>query len=152
MSVEYKSSIIDGFLTLGVGIALLAVSIIPLGSTFGFLHYIGDAIIVLIMAVFLIKIPIKIIREAFIELGGGVLQDKESKAQIEKVIAENLLPEYTNSSSYITKLGSSYLIIVYITTKTEMLNVAKIGTMKKEILNALIPTFKTIEVEIVINE
>ena len=152
LSVESKSSLIDGFLSLGLGIFLITISIIPTDSTFHFLLYIGDAIIVLILSMFLAKIPIKIIKTAFIELRGGVLQDKKSRVQIEEVISKNLSSNFINNSNYITKLGSSYLVVVYVNPKTDLVNVNEIERMKEEILNSLIPDFHTVYLEIVINK
>ncbi len=152
LSVESQASVIDGFLTLGVGIALLLASIIPLNSPLDFLLYIGDAIIVLILCLLLIKAPLRTIKEAFIELSGGVLQDKKSKEQIEEVITKHLSPEFNYLSNYINKMGSSYFVILYITAKSELVNVARVEAMKEEMLNALIPTFHTIDMEIIIKK
>jgi predicted Co/Zn/Cd cation transporter (cation efflux family) len=150
LAVESKSSIIDGFLSLGIGIALIILTVIPNNSPFDFLLYIGDSVIVLIISVILIKIPINIIQEAFIELTGGVMQDKQSKKYMEQIISENLIPEFSNYSNYIIKTGSYFLIVLYITAKSEMISVVKIENTKDNLLNLLRKKYYNVDIEIII--
>ncbi len=79
LQVETKSTLIDGFMSLGIGLVFMAIWLLPEQSSFDFLKSIGDAIIVLLMCLVFFTMPLKIIRESFIELGGGVLQDTATK-------------------------------------------------------------------------
>ncbi|MCK5136375.1 MAG: hypothetical protein KAR19_11355 [Bacteroidales bacterium] len=113
---------------------------------------IREAIIVFLLCLALIKIPLQIIRESFIELGGGVLQDHESRTQIEKVISENLLPDFKENTNYITKLGSSYLVVIYLTIRTDRVSVEWIETLREKITNSLVQNFHAINVEIILRK
>ncbi|AZQ61687.1 hypothetical protein EI427_05400 [Flammeovirga pectinis] len=152
LSVETKSSVIDGFLTVGIGVSLLLVSLISEDSVLSFLKYIGDSIIVLIMGVVLINTPIKIIKDAFIELGGGVLQDKKSYDKIEKIISENLPSIYNEHQNYISKLGSNYFVALYVSTSEKNINVNELLQTRTKISAALAPSFPTHNIEIIIND
>jgi len=102
----------------------------------------------LLLSLALIRAPFQFIRSSFIELGGGILQDKEATAQIEKVIANNLPSAFEDSTSYITKMGSSYLVVIYIAVKGDYVDVGQVEAARVDIFNALVPEFHTVEVEI----
>ena len=74
--------------------------LLPENSAFDFLKSIGDAIIVLIMCLIFFTLPLKIIKESFIELGGGIMQDTATKALAEKGISTTL---YENRVAKIQK-------------------------------------------------
>lgn len=152
INVEAKSSIIDGYLSLIVGIALLLTTIVPIESIFSFLLYIGDSIIVILLSLFMLKIPYNIIKEGFIELGGGYIQNIDSKKHIEEKIHAFLPSNFKIESKYITKLGSSYLIIVYVQPTTESILVATIENYRKQLLTSLNSKFQNLEVEIIIGD
>lgn len=151
LTVEAKSSMIDGFLSMAVGAALLLISLIPVDSAFGFMHSLGDAIIVLTLCGFLIKTPLGVIRGAVIELGGGVLQDKEELASIENVVRKSLLKEYILDNNYISKMGSSYVVVAYISTKNKEVLVDDIIKMKNSMYSSLIEFLPVVELELVIS-
>jgi len=83
--VEAESAKIDGILTLATGLVFFLISFITTSSPIDFLLYIGDSIIVILISLAMVGIPIKIIKNAFIELGGGTLQNKQEKQEIESV-------------------------------------------------------------------
>ena len=151
LGVEGKSSKIDGFLSLIVGIALLLTTIVPVDSNFNFLLYIGDAIVVVLLSLFLLKIPIDIIKEGFIELGGGVLQNKDAKIDIERVIEEQLPKEIAKQKNYISKLGSSYLIVVYVTSGSKTIPVDIFEDYKGKIISELKDKLPNLQVEIILD-
>ncbi len=150
LSVEAKSSKIDGYLSIVIGIVLILTTIVPENSSFSFLLYIGDAIIVILLSLFLLHIPLEIIRESFIELGGGILQDSKSKKKIENLLhklkPENLTIEHT----YVSKVGSSYLVVVYIISTKNNLDVEDIRSYRSKLQQNLRKDFTTIEVEVVL--
>lgn len=111
--VESESAKIDGGLTLATGIAFGLMSLIPRGSSVEFLLYIGDSLLVIILGLIMIGSPIQIIKNAFIELGGGSLQNQSEKEKIEASVA-SVIQDRFPFDSFITKLGSSYWIVIYV--------------------------------------
>jgi predicted Co/Zn/Cd cation transporter (cation efflux family) len=149
LKIETQSTLVDGFLTLGIGIIFIVILLIPENSPLAFMNSIGDAIIVLVICLLFINMPLKILRASFIELGGGVLQDNPSKQLIENAIEESLSPSFIKQSSYISKLGSSYFIAVFITSKSDVIHLDDIETFRKDVLNLLIPKFQNVKIEVI---
>lgn len=117
LRAEYSAAIVDGFMSAGIGVALVSIKFIDLEGLLGFLHYIGDSLLVLLLCILLGKGPILLIRDSFIEIAGGTLQDKNNKSQIEEVLERYLSQDNLLKGSYISKTGSSYLVVAYLNTK-----------------------------------
>ncbi|WP_282124669.1 cation transporter [Algibacter mikhailovii] len=152
LNVEGKTAMIDGFLSIAVGIALFLTTLVPAESQFSFLLYIGDAIVVLILALYLLGIPIKVIKEAFVEMGGGVIQDKAIKLDILNVLEHNLPPEFEMTAQYISKTGSGFFVVMYLNPNSEMVSVSKIDDVRRSILTKLRAKYHNVEVELVIGQ
>ena len=152
LSVETKSLRIDGFMTIAVGIALVLSTFVPETSKLSFLLYIGDAIVVILMCLFLFKTPFDVIKEGFIELGGGSLQNQESVKEIETVI-QSLVPDGLQVKSFhISKTGSSHLVIVYAGSTKPMISMETIIQYRNSIRNKIDAAFPNSEVEIVFRD
>lgn len=152
LAVETKASKIDGFMTIAVGIALVLTTFVPENSNLSFLLYIGDAIIVILMALLLLKTPFEVIKEGFIELGGGSLQNEEETSQIKKIILE-FLPVNLNMENYhISKTGSSHLVVVYATSKEKTIDLEVLTKFRNSIHDKIEQNFPNLEVEIVFRD
>ncbi len=150
LQVETKSSLLDGFMSLGIGLVFMVIWLLPAQSSFDFLKSIGDAIIVLIMCLVFFTMPLKIIRESFIELGGGLLQDTATKEIAEKTITELLPSNLTKQSIYISKLGSSYFILVYLSSDTNTIDLSTIEALRNKIQEHLINSLTNIKLELIV--
>lgn len=145
--VEAEAAKLDGMLTLATGFVFFLISFVAYDSNIDFLLYIGDSIIVILLCLGMIGIPMKIIKNAFIELGGGTLQDKKEKQKIENIIEEVILNEFS-FHSYISKLGSGYLVVIYFETKKEFIEVQVLKNIQQEIKDNLLNNFPIVFVEI----
>ena len=150
LQVETQASLVDGFLSLGIGLVFMIIWLLPANSSFDFLKSIGDAIIVLIMCLIFFTLPLKIIKESFIELGGGMLQDTAKKEMAEKTIIQSLPSNLIKQSIYISKLGSSYFILVYVSSDTNIIDLSIIETLRKKMQQALIHIFTNVKFEIIV--
>ena len=74
----------------------------------------NTVLLVVLLCALLGKNPILLIRNSFIELAGGSLQDKGNKKQIEGILEKYLSPEDLLKGNYISKTGSNYLVIAYL--------------------------------------
>ena len=152
LSVETKSLRIDGFMTIAVGIALVLSTLVPEASKLSFLLYIGDAIVVILMCLFLFKTPFEVIKEGFIELGGGSIQNQESVKEIETVI-QSLVPDGLEvKSCHISKTGSSHLLIIYAGSTRPMIEMDTIIQYRNSIHGKIETAFPNSEVEIVFRD
>ena len=147
--VEAESAKVDGILTSVTGFAFFLLSFISIGSKIDFMIFIGDSIIVILMCLIMIQSPLKIIKDAFIELSGGTLQNKEDKILIETTI-EKVISKGISYETYISKVGSGYLIVIYLNPNTETISLTSFGGIQEKLKNQLIPVFKFVEVEMVI--
>lgn len=133
---EYTGVKLDGLMSLGIGIALVSIRFINIEGSFGFLHYIGDALLVIALVFLFGKEPFTLVRNAFIELAGGTLQDTKQKQYIESILAKHLSKGGLLVDSYISKTGSCYLVVAYISiTKLDTID-GKAITASKEAIEA----------------
>ncbi|ANQ52292.1 cation transporter [Flammeovirga sp. MY04] len=150
LRVEVASLKLDGFLSLFSGVALVSFSFINENSFFGFLRYTGDSIVVLVMCLMMIKSPFDIIKDAFVELGGGVLQDKELRIEIEEKVSSLVCKEFDNTEIFISKMGSSFLVLVYVNVDAGTIKVDRFRALKEEVYQALSDTIDSLTVEFVL--
>jgi len=80
-------------------------------------------------------------------LGGGTIQDQNEKQRIEHTINEVVLDRFPYET-YINKLGSSYLVVIYIEPKTENINVMEFKMIQKKIKVNLQKYYPTLLVEL----
>ena len=147
LMVEAASAKIDGGLTLATGLVFFLLSFVAAGSKIDFLLYIGDSIIVVLLCLVMIGSPLSIIKNAFIELGGGTIQDQKVKMNMENSIKKIVSGRLT-FESYITKLGSGYLIIIYVEAITNIPDVSSLKIVQKNIKDELQKNYPTVFVEI----
>ncbi len=71
------------------------------------------------------------------------------KNEIELVVENNLPKDLAEQKNYISKLGSSYLIVIYIKPLKKEINVAVIETYKNTIIEKLKYNLPNLQVEII---
>jgi len=115
LKTEQKATFVDGTLSLGIGLGVFFLSQGGVGVG-GFIPYLADSFFVLILATMLIKEPLIIIRESVIELAGGTLQDKKKREEFETVINSNMPEIIKIEGIFISKNGSQYIVLIYISS------------------------------------
>jgi len=129
---------VDGLMSAGIGVAAVIISFIDPQSSFGFLNYIGDAILVLILCLVIGRTPFELIYHSFIELAGGTLQNSAEKNHIQEILSKYLSAEQILVDDYISKTGSSYLVIAYLCTeRLDRLGFKQTLALKEQIINDL---------------
>ena len=148
LRVDQKSSLIDGVLSASTGAILVVIGYVEVGSKLDFLLYIGDALLVMILALLMIGQPLGIIRGAFVELAGGKLQNKEQHQEITDLVSLHFasIPKL-----YISKTGSSYLVIIGVSLKQLKAQEEAVWREKKSKLSqALEAKYPFVDVELVV--
>ncbi|MGF1753436.1 cation transporter [Vibrio makurazakiensis] len=136
LKVDQKSSFIDGILSASTGAILVVIGFIEPTSQFSPLLYIGDSILVITLALMMITQPINIMKEAFVELAGGKLQDNESYQDIKSRVESQLFAsKHHITTLHISKTGSSYLVVIGL----------DLATLKPESQNTLINEKKQLQ-------
>ena len=134
LRAEHSAAIIDGFMSFVTGVALVGISYLEPQGSLGFLNYIGDSILVILLCLLLGKSPAMLIRDSFIELAGGTLQNQVEKETIEGILIKHLPYKELLVDSYISKTGSSYLVVAYLSAQElEKLGFKKITQIKARI-------------------
>ena len=83
-----------------------------------------------------------IIKNAFIELGGGTIQNQKEKQDIETVINQ-VIQKGFSFTSFISKMGSGYLVVVYVEPENDDVSIQEYRKVQHEIkarLKDQIPT------------
>ncbi|MCA0932951.1 cation transporter [Lutimonas saemankumensis] len=150
LGVETKASMIDGYMTIAIGIALVLTTIVPESSEFSFLLYIGDAIIVILMCFFLLRIPFGVIKEGFIELGGGSLQDDKLLKLVDNTIQTYIPDSIKIIKFHASKTGSSHLLLIYAKPRGPEVNVELIERFRLDLFENLVNQMPNPEIEIVL--
>ncbi|WP_342757429.1 cation transporter [Kineothrix sedimenti] len=130
LSAEAKATLIDGIMSGGIGIGILIISFISKGSTgggngespFSFLLYTGDFFITIILAVFSVKEPFKVMKEAFIEFANGIVTKDEIKTPIERTVKKYLLNNTELKNCYIHKVGMSFRVFIHLDSQSDIIN------------------------------
>lgn len=151
LNAESKAAKVDGILTLAVGMAFFLISLIPKNNPLDFLIYIGDALLVVVMSLAVIRDPLELIKNAFVELGGGTLQNKQEKNAIEKVINTVVKDAFT-FETYISKLGSAYIAVIYVTPEKHFNNLQDFISVQQDIKKRLKDNFPVIYIEIALKD
>ena len=144
--VEAEAAKVDGILTFTTGLVFFLISFIAVGSAFDFFLYIGDSLIVIVISLAMVGSPLKIIKNAFIELGGGTLQNQQEKQEIEGVIQQQVADAFS-FDSYISKMGSGYLVVVYVEPEKDI-TIQDFVLVQQQIKERLKNDFPVISVEI----
>ena len=95
--------------------------------------------------------PIKIIKNAFIEFGGGTLKNQQEKQEIEESIQE-VIRDIFSFSTFISKVGSGYLVVVYMEPENDDCGIKEYRLAQQEIKQKLKENFHTIFVEIALKD
>lgn len=153
LKVDQKSSFIDGVLSASTGAILIVIGYVPQGSSFDFLLYIGDALLVIVLAVLMMGQPVRIIKQAFIELVGGKLQDQEQYLLIKKLIDKHFAEQDISISAFtVSKTGSSYLVVLAITqTMIAAQQPGELQLRKQAMKAELLDHFSFVDLEIVVD-
>lgn len=151
LHAEYMGAKVDGFMSLALGVALFAIGYVDIEGSFGFLHYIGDAVLVILLVLLLGKSPFILVRDSFVELAGGTLQNKEVKNKIEGILESYLSRDTLLINSHISKTGSSYLVVAYINVQEiENIGYEKLEQKKVQALKELQQSYQHATLEIVL--
>jgi len=125
---EQKAAFVDGTLSTGIAAGIFFVTRGGIGGgEFG--PYLADSFFVLILAGFLIKEPVSIIKESLIELAGGTLQDDNKRETFEQAVYSSIPETMQVEDIFVSKNGSQYVLLVYVST-------SEAAYLKKDILSA----------------
>ena len=114
LTAECKSTLVDGSMSFGIGVVAVFLWFLPAGGPLDFLHYTGDFFITVALVLLTIKEPFGVLKDAFVELVGGVHDDDATNAFVESA-AQRHLPQNTDYEQVLVfKTGMNYTVDVYL--------------------------------------
>lgn len=114
LATDSKASFVDGVLSCGIAVGVLLLRNTDPSGSAGFVPFLADSIITLVLATGLISKPVEIIRESVIELALGRLQNNEEYDECVQVITDRCAPEFSVRQVYMSKTGSRYLAVAMV--------------------------------------
>lgn len=138
LAAESKTCYVDGLQSLGIGIAALIIYFIDIDGKLGFLHYTGDFFITVVLAICSIKEPICVLKNGFLELTGGITDDKELENRVNEAVSRYCVNNLSVKQVQVVKTG--VYINVYIYTEDN-----DIETIRDSILTELRKQYDNIE-------
>lgn len=149
LTAEANGTLVDGMISAGIGAVAVALMFLPSGTPLDFLNYTGDFFITTAIALIALKEPLGVLRDAFIELVGGVHDDDDTNQFVEAA-AQRHLPRGTEYDHVLVfKTGMNFTVDVYLTGIAETINVDNLITCKRALENELKRTLHMVDVDFV---
>lgn len=145
LAAESKSNIIDGLQSLGIGIAIALLSLTDINGGLGFLHYTGDFIVTIILVLFSIKEPVKILISSFKELSGGTVSTCEIKTNIMRAVNTHFGNTVDSVKCDIFKVGMYIKVRVIFNKEPDSDLLPRLKQSRQETLNELKQIYENIE-------
>lgn len=149
LRAETKINFIDGFQSLGIGIAIIFLSMTDINASFGFLHYTGDFFITLVLVLISLKEPIKVLISSFKELSGGTTDDKEVKCYVNKVLSINFAGVKDKFRSDVFKVGMHIKVRISLLNEVNQDTLYELIKARQKTIEELRKTYDSFEVHLV---
>ncbi|PKK40090.1 hypothetical protein ABB02_00596 [Clostridiaceae bacterium JG1575] len=114
LHTEAQSNRIDGLISLGIFATVLTLSLVPQKGVLAPLGTMGDAAITLLLVVFLVKEPLRLLRECFYELSGSNHLKRETLEKTQRIVKAYLPGANTMTNLGVKKVGKKYFINVHL--------------------------------------
>lgn len=148
LSAETKGTLVDGWMSLGIGIVAVVLSFISEGSSLGFLLYTGDFFVTTALVIMTINIPWRIMKSAFAEINGGPLLNKGIEKIFKDCIKKHLNGFVAIEHFSIYKIGMSFRVYVSIQSRSHSIDTQQLSRQKKAILVELRQRFEFVHLEL----
>ena len=149
LRAEAQSTLVDGMISFGIGLAAVVLVLLPAGGPFDFLHYTGDFFITTVIVILAVKEPVEVLRDAFVELVGGVHDDDETNTFVEQAAQRHLPANTEYEKTMIFKTGMNYTVDVYLAGTGESIDVADLVECKRSLERELKHRLHIVDVDLV---
>lgn len=149
LRAEAQSTLVDGMISFGIGLAAVVLVLLPAGGPLDFLHYTGDFFITTVIVILAVKEPVEVLRDAFVELVGGVHDDDETNTFVEQAAQRHLPANTEYEKTMIFKTGMNYTVDVYLAGTGESIDVADLVECKRLLERELKHRLHIVDVDLV---
>lgn len=112
LKTESVTTLIDGLMSAGAGVALIAVSFLE-GTGLEPIVPIADSLVVLLLVIFMAKEPIKLFKTGFFQLVGKSIVKKDIK-KAEKIVKRSLSANFNLLKVKAVQMGRSCQYVIYL--------------------------------------
>ena len=151
LRAEAQSTLVDGMISFGIGLAAVVLVLLPAGGPLDFLHYTGDFFITTVIVILAVKEPVEVLRDAFVELVGGVHDDDETNTFVEQAAQRHLPANTEYEKTMIFKTGMNYTVDVYLAGTGESIDVADLVECKRSLERELKHRLHIVDVDLVLD-
>ena len=148
LRAEAQSTLVDGMISFGIGLAAVVLVLLPAGGPLDFLHYTGDFFITTVIVILAVKEPVEVLRDAFVELVGGVHDDDETNTFVEQAAQRHLPANTEYEKTMIFKTGMNYTVDVYLAGTGESIDVADLVECKRSLERELKHRLHIVDVDL----
>ena len=150
LKTERQAAIIDASISAGLGVAYALAPLLR-GTALKFLLPVTDSIVVLVLAMIMIKEPVKLFLDSFSEIAG-----KGAKPDIIAAIGDGVaesadLAKYQIVDIAAAKVGRFHLAIIYL-NPSDRISAQEVDQLCLAIKEACLPRIGLIEIEVVLTE
>ena len=149
LRAEAQSTLVDGMISFGIGVAAVVLVLLPAGGPLDFLHYTGDFFITTAIVILAVREPVEVLRDAFVELVGGVHDDDETNTFVEQAAQRHLPANTEYEKTMIFKTGMNYTVDVYLAGTGESIDVADLVECKRSLERELKHRLHIVDVDLV---
>ena len=149
LRAEAQSTLVDGMISFGIGVAAVVLVLLPAGGPLDFLHYTGDFFITTAIVILAVREPVEVLRDAFVELVGGVHDDDETNAFVEAAAQRHLPANTEYERTMIFKTGMNYTVDVYLAGTGESIDVTDLVECKRSLERELKRRLHIVDVDFV---
>ena len=149
LRAEAQSTLVAGMISFGIGLAAVVLVLLPAGGPLDFLHYTGDFFITTVIVILAVKEPVEVLRDAFVELVGGVHDDDETNTFVEQAAQRHLPANTEYEKTMIFKTGMNYTVDVYLAGTGESIDVADLVECKRSLERELKHRLHIVDVDLV---
>ena len=114
LAAESRGNYIDGLISAGVGLAIIALTLVDIKGPLGFLHYTGDFFITLILVIFSLKEPLSVLSESFKEFARSTIQGNDIHDKVLDIFHQVLNSQADKLDILIFKQGMHIKVKIYI--------------------------------------
>lgn len=149
LAAEQNSTLVDGAMSFGIGAVAIFLWLLPVGTPLDFLHYTGDFFITLAIVLLTVKEPFGVLKDAFVELVGGVHDDEETNGFVEVAALAHLPANTEYEKTLVFKTGMNYTVDVYLAGTGETIDVADLVECKRSLEQELTKRLHIVDVDFV---
>ena len=137
LAAESRGNYIDGLISAGVGVAIIALSLVDIQGPLGFLHYTGDFFITLILVMISLKEPISVLANSFKEFARSTIQGNHIHDKVLEIFHQVLNSQTDKLDILVFKQGMYIKVKIYILTPDDAQLIENLATKKSQFIDLL---------------